>query len=236
MFLKFCFLFGCYQVLSQWFLWNFHIFASKTLLLSSNIHLGAHSTPAVRTGFFLIHITSYLPVVSLIWYFIAQFFSLVRFCIYSEFKFVPSISIPSADFFTWLFTHFSGRLSVYWEAQCLAEITVKLCLWSPFVFIRSPFHWPFIATVSSLLLNYLSIQRPSSLSHGHLDSFSFWHWVLSKAFCDLFGKLQYCGFSKAVEALPLKNGTFSGIASFCYSFYQFSWYKHQVERSPRTFL
>lgn len=172
MFLKLYFIVNCYWVLSQWFLWNVDSFPSKTLLLSSNIHLRAHSVHAIRTGwvfFFLIHIASCLPVLSLIWYFIAHFFGLVKSCIYSEFKFVPSISILSADFFT----HFSGHLSAYWEAQYLAEASVKLCLWSLFVSVWSPFHCPFIATVSSLLLNSLSIQGPSSLSRGYIDSFHF---------------------------------------------------------------
>lgn len=118
--------------------------------------------------------------------FIANFFGLTRSHVYSEFRFVPSVS----DFSPWFFTCFLGPLSgcllrstVPSRGVCETLLVISICLPSFSIPLPiycccfQPFTW------------FFSIQGPSSLSNDNLDSFSFWHWVLSKAFSDLFGKL-----------------------------------------------
>lgn len=103
-------------------------------------------------------------------------------------------------FFSWFFTHFSGHWSVYWEARSLAEVSVKPCLWSAFVLHTTVY-----------CFHYLSIQGPSFLYHGYLDSFSLWHWILSKAFC---WKTPIMCFSKAVGGSSSKKWRFLILLQF----------------------
>lgn len=167
MFQKFYFLFSCNWVLNQWVLWKCDRFLSETMLLSSNIHLGPHYIHTIRSTFFFVHITTYLPVVTLIWCFIAHFFWLVRSHIYSEFKFVPSVSIPSANFSPWFFTCFSGHLWGYLlrstvpsRGFCETPLVISICLQSfsiplpIYCYCFQPFTWFFVHSRAFLLVQW----------------------------------------------------------------------------------